>query len=274
MKHILLSTLIFISSPASADIATGWKAYEKGNYEEALHAATLSTEKERYALGCLAGVAQGGTIDKGQLAVKTLHLTIESCTEAFKIDPDNFKITAALSTALSFEGKRKRATDHANIARALLFNLIFKHREKAESFGAYATWHSEVYAAGFFARVALGAKKSIAQEMFEEGKLRGEFDTGLQLEYVKFLARGKKAERAKAVIEAEKLIKAERNSPLDQYFITIGEGLLEALKAEDKKLLKKRLKTASLFVAIEDEKSEPTYKLDPWLIEYAEGLKE
>ena len=155
----------------------------------------------------------------------------------------------------------------------MLFDLIDKFPEKPESFGAYATWHSEVYAAGFFARVALGAKKDIARDMFAEGKKRGEFDTGLQLEYVKFLARGKKADRAQAITEAEKLLNADRNSPLDGYFINIGQRLLEALKTENKKLLKKRLKQASLFAGIEEEKATSTFKLDPWLENYAESLK-
>ena len=68
MKHILFSTLLLIPSPASADITIGWNAYETGNYIEALEIAASSTKEDRYALACMAGVAQGGTVEKGAAA--------------------------------------------------------------------------------------------------------------------------------------------------------------------------------------------------------------
>ncbi len=273
MKHIIASTLLLLSTPVFADLSEGWKAYQTGEYITALNTAKNSSSKEALALACLAGVAQGGTIDTGSQAVKTLHQAIFDCTEAFKVDQNNYEITTALSAVLSFEGKRKQATGHAKLALHLLGDTLTRFPEKPDSYGAYATWHSEVSAAGFFARVALGAKRDTARDMFTNGLSRGDFDIGLQLEYVKFLARGKKKEKAEAIIQADKLLAAEQTSPLDTYFISIGKGLRESLQKNDKKSLKKRLKLASMFRDIENQKSEDTYEIDPWLKTYIEGLK-
>ena len=122
----------------------------------------------------------------------------------------------SLAVALRFEGKRTSKTFYPKKARLLLEDLVKRYPDNATAYGALASWHSQVSAAGFFARIALGASRKKAKKLFREAFTRGAMDYALHIEYLKFMAVGSKKERMEAICVAQKLIEQVLATALNQ----------------------------------------------------------
>ncbi len=157
----------------------------------------------------------------------------------------------SLAIALSFEGKRVKSIFYPKAARQLLENLLREHPDNALAYGALAAWHSQVSAAGFFARLALKASRKKAEKLFEEAFDHGVIDFPLRMEYLKFLAAGSKKEHIKAIGVAKALVAETVNSEFDRLLQKRAAELLEALHTEKKRNIKKAIKNISAFSTAE-----------------------
>lgn len=225
----------------------GWAAFVAGDYNTAKLEGRNAQSAEGSAHACRAGLVLGGFIDKGPAAIHSLHGAIHDCNEALKLDPKHYFAKMSLAIALSFEGKRLKRPAYPKRAKLYIDELIIQQPNNPLGYGALAAWHSEVSAAGFFARIALGARRKHAKAYFQKALRMGAVDFPLKFEYVKFLARGNKSDRQKAIIEGKKLIAEPIELALDKILKSHCANLVRALEINKKHALKLALRESMAF---------------------------
>jgi len=248
MKHFFthLALVVFCTQPVFA-AQPGWDAFVRGDFSEARTIGRSAGTAESLAHACRAGLVQGGFIETGIKAVKSLHGAIRDCDKALQLDPTHFFAKMSLAIALSFEGKRLKRPAYPKMARLLLLELTQKHPRNPLGYGALGAWHSEVSAAGFMARLALGARRKIAENNYQKALAFGTIDFALRFEHVKFLARGKKIERKIALREAKALVEETVDTALDRLLQQRCKVLYEALQSGNKRRIKTALKASGAF---------------------------
>lgn len=262
----ILIALVFLSHPASS--SEYLRHFLLGNFEEARDIGRKDRSAEGLTIACRASLVIGGFQKSDSRATENLHAAIDDCLLAYELDPTYFDAQVSLAIALSFEGKRKKRVFHPKQAKALLENLVERYPESAISYGALAAWHAQVSAAGFLARMALGASRKKAALLFDTAFDKGVIDFPLKFEYLKFLSLGSKKERQKATLYAKQLIAEKVGSYFDELLQKRAEQLHVALLTNKKKTIKNAVKEASAFSNAEDWKKAPAYpkaKLMEWL---------
>jgi len=258
------------ATAADARMTTaGWEEFVRGDFVAAQEKGRASATADGYALACRSGLVRGGFLETGAAAVSHLHSAATDCANALRITPDHYSARMSLSIALSFEGKRLRRVAYPKKAKMLIESLITTQPDNPLGYGALAAWHSEVSAAGFLARMVLGARRKTSRGLFHKAQKMGAIDFPLQFEYVKFLARGNKSDRAKALVLADTLIKQVPAMAIDRIIQEKCSLLLGALRTNKKKSILEALKQASAFYSIEN-----AAHLDAYSIEGLPGLAE
>jgi len=250
---LLVCTAPLHASTAETDVATlGWHEFVRGDFREAIVLGRTAGTANGYALACRSGLTLGGFVVKGTETITLLHDAATDCQKALALNPDHYFARMSLAIALSFEGKRLRRVAYAKRAKVYIQDLIAAEPDNALGYGALAAWHAEVSAAGFWARLLLGAKRKLARENFQKALGMGAIDFPLQFEYVKFLARGNGADRLRAV-ELADAIKAQPSSlAVDMLIKERCARLRPVLIRGGKKAIRAALKEVSAFRHIED----------------------
>lgn len=260
--RLLIGFLLIQSAVLAASEPPGWAAFVEGDFALSREQGRAADSAEGLAQACRAGLVQGGFAEKGQVSINSLHRAISDCADALQKDPSHFYAKMSMAIALSFEGKRLSNPAYPKAARAYLLELVSQEPQNPLGYGALGAWHSEVSAAGFFARLALGARRKKARANFEKALEMGAIDYALKLEYVKFLARGSKKERRRALQAAQALLREKPETAFDKLLKSRCEILLTALQDGKKRSIKKALKSISAFQNAPPEKHVRKFPLE------------
>ncbi|MBV1900150.1 MAG: hypothetical protein KUG56_00610 [Kordiimonadaceae bacterium] len=271
MKKISLGLLSFSLLAFSAaghtktvsDISPSLHQFIQGDYLQARNNGRKAASANSLTIACRAGIIIGGFLSINDEPTKTLHGAIDDCLNALKISPAHFDAQMSLAVALSFEGKRISKTFYPKKARLLLEDLVKRYPDNATAYGALASWHSQVSAAGFFARFILSASRKKARALFHEAFTRGAMDYPLHVEYLKFMAVGSKKERQEAISVAQKLIEQAPVTALDQRLQGGCKIILAALQSKRKKNIKAAIQKTSAFNYAKKWNKPPAYPTKP-----------
>ncbi|MBL4790058.1 MAG: hypothetical protein JKY60_13825 [Kordiimonadaceae bacterium] len=251
MKHLVTVFCLFSFAglvPVGAkDTSVGAEEYVRGDYYEARALARAANTSDGYSNACQSGLVIGGFLETGAEAVASLHGAIDDCIKSLEMAPDHYLAKLSLSVALSFEGKRLQKTSYPKHAKALIEQLIQQEDRNPIGYGAMGAWHSEISAAGFFARLLLGARRKNAKFFYSQALKLGVDDYALKLEHIKFLARGNKTERKKAEELAHDLLATPTNNAFDSLLKSKCHLLLYAVQSGRKNNIKQSLIDISAF---------------------------
>lgn len=261
VKFVIFVFLITSASPVIAAAPPGWEAFKQGDFYEARDAGRADAGAEGLALACRAGLVLGGFMETGKAAVQSLHGAISDCNKALGTSPAHYFAKMSLAIALSFEGKRLKRPSYPARAKAYILELIEAEPNNPLGYGALAAWHSEVSAAGFLARIALGARRKKAAKNFEHALKLGAIDYALRFEHVKFLARGNKADRKLALAQAKELSEGGPNMAFDLLMQKQCLRLVDALSRDNKREIKATLKDVAAFQNVSDERQVARFPL-------------
>ena len=259
---IKLLVLVFFAPIVSAMEPTGWDAFTRGDFMGAREAGRVKGGAEGLALACRAGLVLGGFTETGKAAVLSLHGALRDCNKALNINPDHYFAKMSLSIGLSFEGKRLKRPSYPARAKAYILELIEAEPDNPLGYGALAAWHSEVSAAGFLARIAMGARRKKAANNFDHALKLGAIDYALRFEHVKFLARGNKIERKRALEQATELLKSDTKMAFDLLLKKQCSRLVTALNQANKRAIKAALKGVGAFQNVSSEREVARFPLD------------
>jgi predicted Zn-dependent protease len=252
MKAILaLSLLGFGSLSAIAqENAVGWQEFKEGNFEAAVSVSAADNSADSLTLNCRSNLVIGGFKTQGDEAIDALHKALTSCQQAIEKEPNHIIARMSYAMALGFEGKRLNSPSLATKSRKQIEKILEANPENALANGALGGWHSEVAAAGFLARIALGAKRSKAKTQFSKAISTGTLDIPLKFEYIRYLARGKKAERAEAIQEIDALLDLEPGYAFEEMLQDRARELRPVVAAGKSGAIKKKLDELSPFFGI------------------------
>lgn len=247
MKKYLLIALWFCLGSVQAYGTSAWHAFVSGDYLKARELGRNENTAHGFTTACRASLVIGGFRTDDVTATQYLHTAIRDCLQALKIDNRHFDAQMSLAIALSFEGKRVKNIFYPKTAREILEHLLQEHPDNALAYGALGAWHSQVSAAGFFARITLKASRKNARKLFTEAFSHGVIDFPLRMEHLKFLAAGSKKERREALEVAKALVAETVYSEFDRLLQERANILLEALYTGKKRNIKKAIKNISAF---------------------------
>ncbi len=242
--------------------AAGWADFRDGRYEDAIAKALAEGSADAYALACRSHIVLGGFYSQGDTAVMHLHKAIEYCGKSVSLDDRNLVGRMTYAMAAGFEGKRLFSPRYPAQSRKHLEYLAYLYPENPLAVAAIGGWHSEVYAAGFFARVALGGSRKKAREYFARALELGETNIPLHLEYVKFLTRDGKDAYPEAIAEIDRLLAREPEVAFDALLQEKARELKAALETGSKRTVRDTIKAIAAFNGIEDWKSADAYDLE------------
>lgn len=256
-----LSALLWSTTDVQAE-APGWAAFVAGDFGRARQEGKADGSAEGLSQACRAGLVLGGFVEAGPAAITSLHRAITDCDQALRLQPGHFYAKMSLAIALSFEGKRLMRPRYAKRAKAYIQELIAQEPENPLGYGAIAAWHAEVSAAGFMARLLLGARRKQAKANFATALQLGAIDYALRFEYVKFLAHGTRSERRDALIAAKELMQVKPVLALDKILQKRCAALIGALEQGDKRTINTALKKSTAFQNASPENIVVRFPLD------------
>jgi len=252
MKYLVVASVIGLSFPSAAqEEALGWPDFKSGNFEGAIEKVQNDDTADGHTLACRSHLVIGGFQTEGEQAVQSLHNAIDECQKAIEQDPNHVIARMSYAMALGIEGKRLTSPGLATRSKKQIEALVELYPDDPLVHGALGGWHSEVAAAGFLARVALGAKRSRARELFGKSLEQGSLDIPLRFEYVKFLARGNKKERAQALEEIDALGELTPGFVFEEMVQAFARKLRPVVAAGKKSNIKKKIAELSAFYGIE-----------------------
>lgn len=247
-----LLLLLGIKSPLVAqETAPGWQDFVEGHFESALEKSRSAKTADGFALACRSAIIIGGYLKTGQDAVDYLHRAIRLCEKSIMLDKNHLIGTMTYAMAIGFEGKRLKSPSYARISKNIFEHLMKTYPQNALARAAIGGWHSEVYSAGFLARLALGASRKKAETAFKNALELGELDMTLSLEYAKFLARGSKASRKKALSVLNQLISNTPEIAFEKLIQNAAIIIRKAIISGEKLEIRNSIKQTNAFPDIE-----------------------
>ncbi|MFC4346629.1 hypothetical protein ACFO5Q_02060 [Kordiimonas lipolytica] len=255
--------LLFLGPPsAHADVNAGWEAYRAGDYQKARDLFEAAGGAEGYAAACRTGLVLGGFFENGETQVHTLHRALDDCNAAIELDGDQLDARISYAVGLGFEGKRLKKVKYAKASRRKLEDLIVVSGDYGILHAALGGWHTTVYEAGFFARLALGAKRGIARQQFEKAVTLAPNDIGVRFEFIKYLAYGKKDEHKEALEEIKQVSALPAHDAFDRFLVAQARTIGAMIVAGSEDGLEAALEAATPFASIRDHKNLPAYPLE------------
>lgn len=249
MIRSLFSVFLFLSLavPTHASVADGWKAYESGDYQRARQLFLKDDSAEGFAAACRAELVIGGYFSPPVDSARTLHDALDHCDEAIRRDPAHADAGISYAVALGFEAKRAKKPGYAKAGRQRLEALLLDYDNYGILHAALGGWHAAVSNAGFMARMYLGASRKKANSHFERAVELMPGDIGVRFEFIKFLAQGKKRDKAQALEEIAILVSLTPYDAFDRFLQARAQAVADAIKAADKQALKQALAAATAF---------------------------
>ena len=244
-------SLSFTGAAVSQELAPGWQAFVASDFETALTQSKAAGTADGYALACRSATVIGGYFRTGDEAVDYLHQAIRYCEKALELEPDHLIAKMTYAMDIGFEGKRVTSPGYANISRRTFEALPQEHPESPMALAAVAGWHSEVHAAGFFARLALQPSLKKAREGFEKAFELGTVDLPLRIEYAKFLARGSKKDRTEAIGVLDDVLAEMPHHGFEEILQKTAADLKKAIETGKKSAIRKTIELTSAFHGIE-----------------------
>lgn len=251
---LFLGFTVAVSGNAS-DRAT--KALAAGSYADARMIGREDGGVEGLMAACQAGMLLGGFYESDIAAVESLHGAAKDCRSVVALESSHLNANITLAIIVGLEGKRWRKPGLAKQSRRRIEKVLADYPTMPTAHGALGGWHSEVSAAGFLARLYLGAKRKTADTYFRSAIEKGERSFAFYVEYIKFLARGKKADRAEALKIGLDILKQPSIDAVDRLMKENISKIAAALNAQDKKALKKAIASATAFNEIEKWRNTP-----------------
>jgi hypothetical protein len=255
MKTVTIA-LYFLgaASTAAQPNAEGWPTFVAGDYKKAHNQGHNENTAEGLALACRSSLVTGGYLETDSASADALHEAIKDCAAALALQPDHFNAKLSLAIAVGYEGKRLRKPQFPKLSRALLEELVKAHPDNSTAIAALAAWHSEISAAGWLARLYFRTSREKARALFDNAFAKGPLEFALKMEYAKFLARGKKAERKEALALLTALERSDTVLAQDALLKAKCSPLREALELGKKRAIKTSLKQCSAFNDPDKEK--------------------
>jgi len=252
---LTVTTPICASEPAARALAAG-------DYASARTLGQTSRTAKGLMTACRAGMLLGGYYEAGEAAIKSLHTAANDCLGVIKQDNRHVNARITLAIVIGFEGKRWRRPSLATQSKRLLQQTHTDFPDSPAAQGALGGWHSEVSAAGFLARLYLGARRGKAGQYFAGAITKGEHSAAFYLEYVKFLARGKKVDRALAREVAKTILSQPPNDAIDRLMQQKIAEIRAALNTGDKAEIKKAIAAATAFNGIKKWRTIPVLQIN------------
>ena len=263
MKLLLL--LFFFSLPVSAVETTQDKAlaalFAKGAYDDVMEQGRAIASARGYTLAARAALTKGGFLVQDESAVTLLHAALVDIEKALLLDPDDLEARLTAAMAIGFEAKRRKTPALGKTSRHIMEKLAADFPDNQIAVGSLGGWHSEVSAAGFMARLALGARVSQAHTYFEAANALNGDNIAFLLEYSKFLARRSPKNYARAISLADRILAVPAESALDRLFQEKTKALKEAILSGKTKRVKKTVVTISAFHDIKKHKKLPAWDM-------------
>ncbi|WP_262693468.1 hypothetical protein [Kordiimonas aquimaris] len=251
MKLWIVIFLYAASSHVNASEDSAAHALNIGDFERARALGRAAETAHGFTVACRAGMLIGGYQESGSAAVRSLHDAISDCRHAVTLDPQNIDARITLAIGVGFEGKRFKKPSLAKKSRKLLEQIYKDFPNQPAAHAAIGGWHSEVSAAGFLARVYLGASRSKAKQYFAEAVMMGETGLPFMLEYLKLLARGGTKDRQQGAALVEQHMRKPAITAINRLIQDKTKPIIKALKSKDKKAIKKAIAAATAFNGIE-----------------------
>lgn len=264
MKNILILFLLAATASgasfsAQADTDAGWAAYRDGQYDRAATLFEKGDSADAHMGACRSWLVIGGFFRQGEAMVQALHRAIEHCAAAKDLDPTMIDAQISYAVAVGLEGKRLKSPKLAKRCRHLLEEQLVMRDNYAELLAALGGWHTQVHEAGFMARLFLGARRSKAEDMLERATSLAPDNLAVRLEWIKFLALGKKDDRAAALTAFEAFDRLEPQDAFEAYLKLQAITLRTALEAGDKRAAEQAVEAVSAFTGIEEMKDLPAH---------------
>jgi len=242
--------------------APGWDAFRDGDYETAVKLGVEAGTADGYALACRSKTVLGGYMASGAAAIDHLHDALKLCETSITLDGTHLIGRMTYAMVAGFEGKRLFSPGYASQARRHMEYLASIYPDNPMAVAAVGGWHSEVHAAGFLARTALGGSKSKARAYYARALALGTVDMALQVEYVKFLTREGKDRWGEAAAVLDDVIDRDAETHFEGILQGLAAKIRTALETGSKRAVRAAVKSAGAFQAIEDQKrARPAYKL-------------
>lgn len=232
-------------------------ALAAGNYAKARALGRQDGSADALMAACRAGMLLGGFYQSNIAATKSLHGAAQDCGRVIAQESQHLNARITLAIVVGLEGKRWRKPGFAKQSRRLIEKILADYPTMPAAHAALGGWHSEVSAAGFLARLYLGAKRKTADTYFESAIQKGEQSFAFYVEYIKFLARGQNDDRAEAASIGAVVLQRPANDAIDQLMKEKIFEMVAALNTGDKKALRKAIASATAFNGIEKWRGTP-----------------
>ena len=246
---ILISCLIqLIAHPAIAQASqSAHELYQQGDFKQASLKAEAQDSPEGYSLALRAALAYGGHVARGKEAVEWLERAQRLSDKLMSLDNKSFRNRLSAAIVISYRSKKQRSVSLVNRAKHLIEGLIQDYPDEAMAYGALAGWHSEISAAGFLPRLILGASRRKAGQYFEKARSFNDTKLSLNLEYAKYLARGRESERNQSKELLLSIVKIDPKDAFDRLLQENANKLLKAVNMGKKKAIKHIIAEISAF---------------------------
>jgi len=264
MKVLAALFCLFLATlaPARASETAGWQAYNAGDYVLARALFERAATADGFAAACRTGLVIGGFFEDGDTSVASLHRAMDDCKAAINLNADHLDARISYAIGLGFEAKRLKKAKYAKASREGLEALLVGSDNYGILHAALGGWHTTVYEAGFFARLALGAKRDIARAHFDKAVALAPDDVGVRFEFIKYLAYGKKDEQQEALTEIAALAALPVRDVFDRFLVSRAQKIGAMIEAGDKDGFEAALEAATAFPAIRKQKDLPAYPLE------------
>lgn len=202
LRVVAVAAALFGAGGAQASSSD---AFAAGDFAAARDAGRAEATPEGLSLACQAGLVIGSYFETGAPRVATLHGAIKDCADAIVTGKAHVDAYVNYAIGLAFEAKRIFSPRIAGDAKDLLQESVALFPESGFARGALAGWHAGVVQQGVLARTALGASREAARDGFDVALKLDPKNVALNYEYLRFLAVGGKAERAKGAAVAKSI---------------------------------------------------------------------
>lgn len=233
--------------------ASSGEAFTAGDFVAAREAGRAEATPEGLSTACQAGLVLGSYFESGQTRVSTLHGAIKDCAGAIVTGKAHVDAYVNYAIGLAFEAKRIHSPRIAGDAKDLLQESIALFPTSGFARAALAGWHANVFEQGMLARTALGASREAAREGFDAALKLDPKNVALNYEYLRFLAVGGKAERARGAVLARTIQTLPQSGAFQKLLAERAAKIGAALETGSSKEADAALKATEPFATVQGE---------------------